>query len=105
MTGCSYDSQETTLQAVMQEALQRHADGVEFRERHAGFALDSHMRLEGFFNSVCIDWRTGFVFGGNRYNCGTWMDKMGSSDAAQNRGTRTVACPTLILFVLSSWLG
>jgi glycogen debranching enzyme len=44
------------------------------------------MRIDGFNIDIVTDWTNGFVLGGNEFNCGTWMDKMGSSERAKNAG-------------------
>ena len=75
-----------TLAQLVQEAIQCHAIGIKFTERGAGSGLDRDMKIPGFNVEVGIDWSTGFVRGGNQFNCGTWMDKVGESAWAGNKG-------------------
>ncbi|KAI6226176.1 Glycogen debrancher [Aphelenchoides fujianensis] len=84
-SGYSLEKKEP-LRDTIYEALNRHFAGIHFRERNAGHAIDEHMRDEGFNVDAFICPESGLVFGGNALNCGTWMDKMGSSDRANNRG-------------------
>lgn len=79
-------SKESSVEEVIQEALQRHASGMKYREANAGPHIDSQMRDDGFNQEIRVDWDTGIVFGGNQLNCGTWMDKMGESDRAGSKG-------------------
>ena len=74
------------LQEVVHEALATHLAGLSFRERNAGTKIDEHMTEAGFDVTIGVDPDTGFVFGGSKDNCGTWMDKMGSSKEAGNKG-------------------
>ena len=79
-------SEESTIEDVIQEAIQSHASGISFREANAGPQLDMQMKDEGFNIKVEVDWETGLIFGGNQSNCGTWMDKMGESEKAGSKG-------------------
>lgn len=79
-------SQTSTIEDVIQECLQRHASGMHFREANAGPSIDSQMKDAGFNIDIETDWDTGIIFGGNEWNCGTWMDKMGESEKAGSKG-------------------
>ncbi|XP_051556353.1 glycogen debranching enzyme-like isoform X4 [Myxocyprinus asiaticus] len=77
---------EQPLYEVIHEAMECHMQVIEFRERNAGPQIDCNMRDEGFNIVAKVDPDTGFVYGGNQFNCGTWMDKMGESERAHNKG-------------------
>ncbi|KAK8081976.1 glycogen debranching enzyme [Apiospora saccharicola] len=79
-------SQESVIEDIIQEAMQRHAMGMKFREANAGPSIDSQMSDEGFNIEIKVDWSNGIIFGGNQHNCGTWMDKMGESERAGSKG-------------------
>ncbi|ODV93555.1 hypothetical protein PACTADRAFT_19024 [Pachysolen tannophilus NRRL Y-2460] len=79
-------SYETSIEDIIYEILSRHAKGIKYREFNAGSNLDSKMKDEGFNVEVKVDWKTGLIHGGNQWNCGTWMDKMGESSLAGNIG-------------------
>jgi len=67
-----------TIKELIVHILQSHASGINFKEWNAGPNIDEHMKEPGFNVSIRYDERTGFLMGGNKHNCGTWMDKMGS---------------------------
>lgn len=79
-------SYKSSIRDILYEILLRHAKGISYREANAGPKLDSQMTSEGFNVKAEIDWDTGLVHGGSQSNCGTWMDKMGESAKAENRG-------------------
>lgn len=79
-------SETSTIREIIYEILTRHAKGIKFREANAGKEIDEQMKDEGFNQEIYVDWKNGMVFGGNQWNCGTWMDKMGESERAGNKG-------------------
>ncbi|KNC81810.1 hypothetical protein SARC_05895, partial [Sphaeroforma arctica JP610] len=81
-----HDAVIMPLREVMLECLQKHVDGIDFREWGAGDALDRNMKPEGFNVKAYVNHDTGIVYGGSEYNCGTWMDKMGESRTANSTG-------------------
>ncbi|KAJ5077919.1 glycogen debranching enzyme [Anaeramoeba ignava] len=71
---------------MIQHIMTSHANGIDFVEWNAGNSLDPVMNQKGFQIQINFDSTTGFIFGGNQYNCGTWMDKNGSSKKSGNFG-------------------
>ena len=79
-------STDSSILEILLEIISTHHKGLKFREHNAGPYLDHAMSDEGFNVEIGVDEHTGFVFGGNQSNCGTWMDKMGDSVNGKNFG-------------------
>jgi glycogen debranching enzyme len=95
------------LKLIIQDIMQAHASGISFREWNAGPQLDPVMQDAGFNIRIELDVKTGFIMGGNAFNCGTWMDKMGESERAGNRGipaTPRDGAPVELVALLDSTL-
>eukprot|EP00923_Selenidium_pygospionis_P039815 GHVN01069058.1.p1 GENE.GHVN01069058.1~~GHVN01069058.1.p1 ORF type:complete len:555 (+),score=81.03 GHVN01069058.1:192-1667(+) len=99
---------EVTLSDLMHHVMSSHMQGIAFREWRAGPQLDEHMTDMGFNVSVGVNLQMGGIpVGGNAFNCGTWMDKMGSSEKAGNNGvpaTPRDGAPVEIVGLLCSTL-
>lgn len=97
--------QKRSMLTVMIDILEHHLNGVTYREHNAGRSLDRDMRDEGFNVSIGVDPATGFVRGGHRFNCGTWMDKNGSlpSCASARRVVQPHARPRIFHGVWERW--
>jgi glycogen debranching enzyme len=76
------------LVTLIQDILQGHASGLSTREYGSGPNLDHAMTSPGFDITLApvYEHSPGFLYGGNRSNCGTWMDKMGDSTTAGTHG-------------------
>jgi glycogen debranching enzyme len=78
------ESNMVRLVDIVVGILMSHLYGIDFVEDNAGPGIDEHMTKEGFHVSVHVG-ESGLVMGGNEWNCGTWMDKMGSVQG-RNKG-------------------
>ncbi|KAI3383778.1 hypothetical protein SNEBB_008086 [Seison nebaliae] len=71
------NSKEILLSELLYEILVGHLQTIHFREDRAGNKIDQNLLPYGFFIEAGIDEETSFVYGGNEWNAGTWMDKVG----------------------------
>jgi len=87
------------VQDVINSIIESHIVGIDFTED----AEDHNMQEQGFKISAKID-ENGFVTGGNEFNCGTWMDKMGRGGCpATPRDGAAIELTCLLYSALDIW--
>ena len=81
---------KSTIENIIQSIFQSHAKGIHFREwdynNNKYFLNSSYQKKEGYNIDIELDPNTGFIYGGNYCNNGTWMNKLGNSIKGKNKG-------------------
>lgn len=80
------ESKTMLLEEIIQDIVEQHAKGIRFHEWGAGEKLDPYLKYAGFNIDLLLEEHTGFIVGGSLSNCLTWMDTVGSSEKAGNKG-------------------
>jgi glycogen debranching enzyme len=83
-----------TVENILQFIFQYHAQGINFidkkieqqpYQRRPVFKKNKEISsINRLKINVWLDKETGFIYGGNKYNAGTWMDHIGTSTKAKN---------------------
>ena len=79
-----------SLENIIHIIFQSHAKGIHFKEwdysNNNYFGNNSYQKKEGYNIDIELDPNTGFIYGGNYCNNGTWMNKLGNSIKGKNKG-------------------
>ena len=83
-----------TVENIIQLIFQYHAEGINFidkkiedqpyQKRPRSKKSQNNSDIDAFKVNIYLDLQTGFIYGGNKYNSGTWMNRIGSSSKAKN---------------------
>ena len=80
------DTNKYSLEKIIHTIFQSHAKGIHFTEWNHNSKNNLLQKKEGYNIDIDLDPNTGFIYGGNYYNNGTWMDKIGTSVKGKNKG-------------------
>jgi glycogen debranching enzyme len=83
-----------TVENIIQLIFQYHAQGINFvdkkpeeqpyQKRPRYKKNQNNPDVDAFKINIYLDLETGFIYGGNKLNSGTWMNHIGSSSKAKN---------------------
>ena len=86
-----------TVENIIQLIFQYHAQGINFIDKEKEVKpVQKPLRTKKNSNNstdtdidsskinICLDLETGFIYGGNKLNAGTWMNHIGTSKKAKN---------------------
>ena len=89
-----------TIEQIIQIIFQSHAKGIHFIEWNYGIK-NNILKNEGYNIDIDLDPNTGFIYGGNYYNSGTWMNKIGASSKGKNKGLPATPRPGANIEIIS----